>query len=203
MGYIDKYRNNVLNSIQEFVSNFKTYFEDALYNSVNSYTGRVGSEVITFVMDSIDAVTKYIYTPYPLKIGDYVNFEQHDWLVVEETEDMFDVYTRAKIKRCNGSITIEVGETVEITGYDSLGRPILNKVKETITLPCIVSNERFSVSNNSSPIMLPENRISVVVAQNNNIKYGNIYEFWGEKYKVIGIDKTYSGIFILLCERVI
>lgn len=144
---------------------------------------------------NIEGKRKKIIGQYQdFKHGDIIDYSDNKWLVTSFVLSDHQLYDEGTMEVCNDVLIIEVDATETIVGYDSVGRPIIEKVQgEPLIIDCITSNRIVNYEEGTG-INLPDNRLEVTIPytvhdkiiENTNFKMNN------RNYKIIGLD--YSGV---------
>lgn len=213
--YLDKHRaymNTYGNSVAEQRSNstmnfISSKFQDSPFYKVVQINGvdkGVRIEDMTSIVRSnnfndilFDNKYMFLQPNDTCNMGDYVLFDSVNWMVTDYNAHD-PIYPKAKIERCNNSIIVVTGNTEVVTGYDTMGRPIMSGNELTDTLPCIVKDHNGNGRFNND-ISAPSDRIGITVQYNSTgkeIGEDDEYTFYNRTYKVVSIDfsKVYNDV---------
>lgn len=157
---------------------------------------------------------RYINTLNPIRMGDLVTFNDHQYIIITETTSKRHAKYRAVMRHCN--FTIEFPGEIERVPMrdedgniirDAFGRPEYEDVQgDPYFIPAIVDNKYFQI-NNQFAARVGDNQIMVIVQDNavNRTKFevNERFELMGKNWKVRNQDKTESGLLVLTCEKVV
>ncbi len=145
-----------------------------------------------------------ISTTQLIKRGDIVDFHGK-WLIISEINGQKNGKYKGIMRKCNGSISIKVGENKVLKGYDSMGRPIYETIPIYTNVECIVETKVLGLDANGA-INLPQGKINIIIQDNadtQKVALSNTFTVAGGTWKVIGIDLTKVGLRILNCEKTV
>lgn len=204
----DTIKELILNNTNNLISG--NFANSPNYTQIYINDLQVTSDALVLEGDMKWGVFKRIITKWdtPIKLGDLITFDDNKWLVVYMLQDI-DLYYSALIRKCNQTLTIQIGTTQVFKGYDSMGRPVYDVIPSYSSWDCIVDKKIFNTANFDEPINLPHNRISVIIPYTDNsyITYNTEFSMWGDVYKIIGIDRTNvvgtEGIITIIAELVV
>lgn len=211
MSYFDQYVNRVGVNLSEDIKNntldiIHFQFEQSpTYKEILINGANVGARVID--EEKTDEKTLLFKPPFTVTMGSVAELSDGKWILVETFND--EVFPKAKIKQANQILPLTGLQTETQIGTDEFGRPINEYVPTSPTLlPCIVESSIYQPKEDSV-ITLPNGKILVTIPYtiHDDISDNKEFELYGEKYKIVGIDRTKSvnevGLMILHCERVI
>lgn len=142
---------------------------------------------------------------FGLRIGDIIEYEGLSWLVDDWINHERSTDDFSSLQFCNGNLECEIITEVPTGNKDEFGRPIVNKTKESLNLPCVYKTNKIS-SFDEAPINLPDNRAHVYIQYNANLKVNDEVTVCERNYRIYGIDATFKhpkknhGFLILTLE---
>lgn len=127
---------------------------------------------------------KEIIVKDELQRGQYVNYNNKNWIVISEINDKrYNSYHKGLMRRCNESIKIIADGKLYLFYSITDGDKFL-----------IEKEQVFSYSNDAITVTLPSTPITSKIAKQ------DAFIKWGQKWEVQGIDYTKSGLIILHCK---
>ncbi|MBD8006421.1 Ig domain-containing protein [Bacillus norwichensis] len=157
---------------------------------------------------------RYINTLNPIRMGDLVTFNDHQYIIITESTSKRYAKYRAIMRHCNFTIQFP-GEIERVPVLDEDGNPVLDKYGrpiyediegDPIFIPAIVDDKYFQV-NNQFQMRVADNQIMVIVQDNelnrDKFEVNERFELMGKEWKVLQDDLTKVGMLILTCERVV
>lgn len=140
-------------------------------------------------------------------LGGIVEFKAEHFLIVEKDKD--EIYSFAKMQRCNELFNLKTNGTRVIIGHDPRGRPIYGESQAVEKLePCVVKSTYFSTNENDT-LPLPEGRLNILMKYQtaDNLKVNEQFMMYKSTYKISDIRYTDVrngvGIMEVSCERVV
>lgn len=153
-----------------------------------------------------DKIKKLLFLPDTVvRRGALVEVDDDKYLIVNFIKD--DVFPRAEIELCNNILTLKTSETREITGYDDLGRPIVETTPEYTDFPCIVRTRQYIDRYRERQVNIPDGRLFITVQKTDYVISKDItFNMYGDRYKAIQVDKTLSygdeGLIIIVADKI-
>jgi hypothetical protein len=204
------YHNTSIND--KIAHDGKLIFEYGLdgYEGYNVQLDGIDTKVLIYnSFSDKEGTSKYIIGRIEeIERGLTVKWNNENWMIMSKPDDN-KIYRKAVIKLCNSNFPLPGTETKTKIGTDSSGRPVYDTVLSPPTLlPCIVESTIY-LPNDSQTIQLPNGKILVTIPHtvNDAIAENKEFEMYGERYKIVGIDRSQSvdgvGLMILHCERVV
>ncbi|GKV65593.1 MULTISPECIES: hypothetical protein [unclassified Sporosarcina] len=140
---------------------------------------------------------RHLHSIEPFNQGDYVDFREGVYMVVEDVINQRGAKYKSTIEHCNYKITLEGESERVITGYDDRGRPIYGYItKPGREIHAIVDMDRVTISgaqiriNTSMMSMLvpdtEENRTEIII--------GKEYDVYGSNMAVSHINRLRTGL---------
>lgn len=157
---------------------------------------------------------RYINTLNPIHMGDLVTFNDHQYLIITESNGKRHAKHRAIMRHCNFTIgfpgEVERKQAIDENGnpvFDNQGRPVYIDVEgDPYFIPAIVDDKYFQV-NNQFQMRVADNQIMIFVQDNelnrNKFEVNKRFELMGKNWKVLHDDLSKVGLLILTCERVV
>lgn len=139
-----------------------------------------------------------------LGVGNTILWNFNNWLVTDLDDDN-SVYCVGIIEKCNNTLTIQTGVTETITGYDSMGRPIITSTPTYTSYPCIELSS-LSVnrrSNLNEPINLPFGRTLITIALTDKVYINLNYTMNSFQYKVIDCSYSRTGLVDFMADKIV
>lgn len=128
---------------------------------------------------------KYISTTAEIKRGDLVNYNNSNWLVINQISDMrYGTKYKGLMRKCEHNINFNFEGNV-------------------LTFPVLIDSKLLTTSADKY-FLLPDGTILVTLQENeqtNNIAIDQRFIKLGFAWKVTGIDKTQKGLIVLTCEQ--
>jgi len=139
-------------------------------------------------------------------VGGVVEFKDSKYLIMETDSD--EIYTFAKMEKCNGTFSVQTGIEKVVIGRDPRGKPIYGETVTYSDQPCIIKSTYFSANENDS-LPLPEGKLNIFMKYQiaDNIKVNYQFKMYDATYKIS--DIRYSrvinnvGVMEVSCERVV
>ena len=138
------------------------------------------SDTLTYYAD------KYIITKYPIKTGDIVEYADITYIVVSQIDRNIEnrkenqYNYRARIRQADYAIKLVIDSKLEI-------------------FPTIIEGQVFDVVEGKY-LTLSDDKIVVTTNNLYPINKGMRFIKFGDVWKVVGVDKTKSGLHILYCD---
>jgi uncharacterized protein YjdB len=146
----------------------------------------INDEEQTAIISNLDVYsndTRKLTTLFPVQTGDWVKYNDSDWLVMTDGEKRYNKYC-VLIKKSSYRIAFPTG----VTG-------------EYILLPVIIQQKK-NARNDQGYFVFPDDEIIVTVReseQSSQIKTDDKFIKWGVGWKVLSIDRAQKGLINLYC----
>lgn len=172
-----------------------SYFKTTLDNDIAyllsqiGHNCHVGNIPIKAIVNNLDRVDNYddkrIITHEPISRGDYIQYADKYFLVVDNVNDKrYNTYYKATMRLCNHDFKIIIGNKLYLF-YSAI-----DGNKFTIS-----EGKLINMSADSITVTIPATSItSQIMPQMAFIK-------WGSKWEVQGIDYTQAGLITLHCSK--
>lgn len=198
-------KNPALESAKQL---FLDNFDNALVPEIVLFDGIEEKVLIKHGKKSEDK--KVILKPdFHVELGTVVTIKESNYLTVDFLgEGIYEVYPTATLKLCNSTFPIETDKTSVLIGYDDDGRPVYQEqAGQTIQEPCIVETTYYT-DRSVEQLPLPEGHVNITIQYQvaDSIKKNEVFEMYGENYKIRNIDYTKrindKGTMIIRAELV-
>lgn len=138
-----------------------------------------------------------------ISVGSTFILDGDNWIVVDF--DTNDIYPKAKIEKCNNTLTVYGDPTKVYVGDNDFGLPVYNETNgQQYDFPCVVKNY-YQKFDSDERFNLPEGKSLITIQSNtdseNNVKLGTKFTIWNEQYEIKGLDRTIEGIITLNAWR--
>jgi hypothetical protein len=139
-----------------------------------------------------------------LSVGNTCVWNNNNWLVTDLDDDN-GIYTVGIIEKCNNTLTIQTGVTETITGYDSMGRPIITSIPTYDSFPCIeISGLNVNRRTNlDEPVNLPFSRTIITITLTDKIQIDMEFVMNNNKYKIIDMSYSRTGLLDLMADKIV
>ena len=169
-------------------------FDISLNNDIDFLIKEIGHNIKVNNIDSKAIVNnvgnetddKKIITKSELQRGDYINYNNLYFLVMDEINDKrYNVYNKATIRSCNFNIKFIIEDKLYL-------------------FPSIINGDKFFIQdNNIMPLSADAITVTLPVTDvTKQIKVQDCFLKWGQKWEVQGINNTKDGLIILNCKTI-
>ncbi|SFM46930.1 hypothetical protein [Salibacterium qingdaonense] len=188
-----------MDNIQKDYNKMLSYFGedvqqdgDTLHAIITQYSRSPNREYDEYMISSSQKISR----------GDLITYHESNWLVVSEIKYNGYEYV-GFIRHCNYTNEIKVGETREVTGTDSMGRPIFETTPEYAEVKGIIESNSFSIDQTSG-LKIPANE-SVLTVQDNEetrkVELGTNIDVFGRMMQIYGTNRTKIGLLVFSLQR--
>lgn len=169
-----------------------SYFDISLDTDIDYLIKEVGKDIKINNKDALAIINnidneyddKKIISQSELKQGNYIEYNNLYWLVLDEINDKrYNTYYKSIIRNCNYDIKFIIDSKLYLFPSTIQGNKFL-----------IQTDKLIDMSIDSITVTLPETPIT------KQLKKEDVFIKWGRKWKIEGINFTRKGLVILNCK---